>query len=65
MGEAPFLTARHPEEERRQPVRPMIADSSEDIPYTGVEGVKAVMFEDEATGLTFWNPGEDEAMEEV
>ena len=27
VGQTPFLTARPPEEERRQPVRPMIADS--------------------------------------
>ena len=51
VGQTLFLTARPPEEERRQPVRPMIADSSEDISYTGVEGVKAVMVEDEETGF--------------
>ena len=62
MGETPFLTAR-PEEESKQPVRPMIADS-EEISYTGVEGVKAVMVEDEATGLMWWTAEGDEVGEE-
>ena len=65
MGETPFLTARPPEEERRQPVRPMIADSDEEISYTSVEGVKAVMVEDEATGLMWWTAEGDEAGEEA
>ena len=65
VGQTPFLTARPPEEERRQLVRPMIADSSEDDSYTGVEGVKAVIVEDEATGLMRWTAEGDEAVEEA
>ena len=43
----------------------MIADSSEDISYTGVEGVKALMVEDEAIGLMWWTAEGDEAVEEA
>ena len=43
----------------------MIADSDEEISYTGVEGVKAVMVEDEAIGLMWWTAEGDEAGEEA
>ena len=64
MGQAPFLTARPHDERMEQSVRPMIVNRIEDNLNIEVKGVKAVMIEDEATGLLWWTLGENENAEE-